>query len=172
MSHRGIQDVHEVIAQNFRKPHSLEDNMKIITQGKPSYIQSNVMICLSLMISYIKHQQYSPKSKYSGPFYYILIDSQDYDEWCITTPEEEIHFQTPCMLGSPAIPQSMVTSESSESYITLTNFKKGINRDASAYPIFKNERYYNTFIMWKSITQGKTCYIQSNLIISLSLMIS
>ena len=34
----------------------------------------------------------------------------------------------------------------SESYITLTNFKKGIKRDASAYPIFKNERYYNTFI--------------------------
>ena len=40
----------------------------------------------------------------------------------------------------------MATSEASESYITLTNFKKGIKRDASAYPIFKNERYYNTFI--------------------------
>ena len=40
----------------------------------------------------------------------------------------------------------MATSQTSESYITLTNFKKGIKRDASAYPIFKNERYYNTFI--------------------------
>ena len=40
----------------------------------------------------------------------------------------------------------MATSQASESYITLTNFKKGIKRDASAYPIFKNERYYNTFI--------------------------
>ena len=40
----------------------------------------------------------------------------------------------------------MAASEASESYITLTNFKKGIKRDASAYPIFKNERYYNTFI--------------------------
>ena len=39
----------------------------------------------------------------------------------------------------------MATSEASESYSTLTNFKKGIKRDASAYPIFKNERYYNTF---------------------------
>ena len=38
------------------------------------------------------------------------------------------------------------TTEASESYITLTNFNKGIKRDASAYPIFKNERYYNTFI--------------------------
>ena len=104
------------------------------------------MISLSLMISYIKHRQYSAKSKYFGPFYYIQIDPQDYDEWRTSPPEEEIHFQTPSKFGSPTTPQSTVFSEASESYITLTNFKKGIKRDASAYPIFKNERYYNTFI--------------------------
>ena len=146
MAHRGIPNVHEVIAQNFRKPHALEDNLKFITQGKTSYIQSNVMISLSLMTSYIKHRQYSAKSKYFGPFYYIQIDPQDYDEWCTSPPEEEIHFQTPSKFGSPTTPRSTVSSKASESYITLTNFKKGIKRDASAYPIFKNERYYNTFI--------------------------
>ena len=73
-------------------------------------------------------------------------DPQDYDEWRISTRKQEIHFQTPSKFGSPATPRSMATSEASESYITLTNFKKGIKRDASAYPIFKNERYYNTFI--------------------------
>ena len=103
------------------------------------------MISLSLMISYIKHRQYSAKSKYFGPFYYIQIHPQDYDEWHTSPPEEEIHFQTPSNSGSPTTPQSTVSSEASESYITLTNFKKGIKRDASAYPIFKNERYYNTF---------------------------
>ena len=146
MAHRGIPNVHEVIAQNFRKPHALEDNLKFITQGKTCYIQSNVMNSLSLMISYIKHHQYSAKSKYFGPFYYIQIDPQDYAEWRITTPEEEIHFQTPSKFGSPTTQRSTVSSEASESYITLTNFKKVIKRDASAYPIFKNERYYNTFI--------------------------
>ena len=146
MAHRGIPNVHEVIAQNFRKPHALEDNLKFITQGKTSYIQSNVMISLSLMISYIKHCQYSAKSKNFGPFYYIQIDPQDYDEWRTSPPEEEIHFQTPSKFGSATTPPSTVSSEASESYITLTNFKKGIKRDASAYPIFKNERYYNTFI--------------------------
>ena len=104
------------------------------------------MISLSLMISYIKHRQYSAKSKYFGPFYYIQIDPQDYDEWHTSPPEEEIHFQTPSKFGSPTTPRSTVSSEASESYITLTNFRKGIKRDASAYPIFKNERYYNTFI--------------------------
>ena len=100
MAHRGIPYVHEVFAQNFRKPHALEDNLKFITQGKTSYIQSNVMISLSLTISYIKHCQYSAKSKYFGPFYYIQIDPQDYDEWRTSPPEEEIHFQTPSKFGS------------------------------------------------------------------------
>ena len=59
MEHRGIPNVHEVIAQNFRKPHALEDNLKFITQGGTCYIQSNVMISLSLMITYIKHRWYS-----------------------------------------------------------------------------------------------------------------
>ena len=146
MKHRGIPNVHEIIAQNFCKPHALEDDLQFIREGKPCYIQSNVMISLSSMITYIKHLRYSAKTKYYGPFYYIQIDPQDYDEWRTTPPEEEVHFQTPSKLGSPATPRSMATSEASESYITLTNFKKGIKRDASAYPIFKNERYYNTFI--------------------------
>ena len=146
MKHRGIPNVHEVIAQNFHKPHALEDDLQFIREDKPCYIQSNVMISLSLMITYIKHLRYSAKTKYFGPFYYIQIDPQDYDEWCTTPPEEEVHFQTPSNLGSPATPRSMATSVASESYITLSNFKKGIKRDASAYPIFKNERYYNTFI--------------------------
>ena len=146
MKHRGIPNVHEIIAQNFRKPHALEYDLQFIREGKPCYIQSNVMISLSLMITYIKHLWYSAKTKYFGPFYYIQIDPQDYDEWRTTPPEEEVHFQTPSKLGSPATPRSMATSEASESYSTLTNFKEGIKRDASAYPIFKNERYYNTFI--------------------------
>ena len=83
------------------------------------------MTSLSLMIAYIKHLRRSDKATHFGPFYYIQIDSQDYDEWRTETPEEEIHFQTPSKLGSPATPRSMATSQTSESYITLTNFKKG-----------------------------------------------
>ena len=95
MEHQGIPNVHEVISQTFCKPHPLEDNLKFITQGKTCYIQSNVMLSLSLMITYIRHCRYSAKSKYFGPFYYIQIDPQDYDEWHTTPPEEEIHFSGP-----------------------------------------------------------------------------
>ena len=146
MKHRGIPNVHEIIVQNFRNPHELNDDLQFIRESKTYYIQANVMVSLSLMTTYIKHLRYLAKAKHFGPFYYIQIDPQDYDEWRISTPEEEIHFQTPSKFGSPATPRSMATSEAFESYITLTNFKKGIKRDANAYPIFKNERYYNTFI--------------------------
>ena len=138
MEHRGIPNVYVVIAQHFHKPHALDDNLKFVTQGKTCHIQSNVMISLSLMITYIRHRWYSTKGKYFGPFYYIQIDPQDYDEWRTTPPDEEIHFQTPSKLGSPTTPRSNASSEASDSYITLTNFKKGIKRDASAYPIFNN----------------------------------
>ena len=95
MKHHGIPNVHEIIVQSFHRPHALKNNLKFITQGKTCYIQSNVMVSLSLMISYIKHCQYSAKSKYFGPFCYIQIDPQNYDEWRMTPPEEEIHFSGP-----------------------------------------------------------------------------
>ena len=37
-------------------------------------------------------------------------------------------------------------SATSESLIALNNFKRGTKRDASAYPIFKNDLYYDTFL--------------------------
>ena len=36
-------------------------------------------------------------------------------------------------------------STKSESQTALNNFKKGTKRDASVYPIFKNDKYYDTF---------------------------
>ena len=125
MKHRGIPNVHEIIVQNFRNPHELKDDLQFIRESKTYYIQANVMVSLSLITTYIKHLRYLAKAKHFGPFYYIQIDPQDYDEWRISTPEEEIHFQKPSKFGSHATPRSMATSEASESYITLTNFKKG-----------------------------------------------
>ena len=95
MEHQGTPNVHELIAQSYRRPHALKNNLKFIKQGKTCYIQSNVMFSLFLMISYIKHRQYSAKSNYFGPLCYIRIDPQDYDEWRMTPPEEEIHFSGP-----------------------------------------------------------------------------
>ena len=94
MKHHGIPNVHEVIAQNYCKPHALENNLKFITlQNMLHSIQCDVLLVLDDLI----HQAPSVLSekKYFGPFCYIQIDPQDYDEWRVTPPEEEIHFSGP-----------------------------------------------------------------------------
>ena len=95
MEHQGVPNVHVLIAQSYRMPHAYMNNLEFIKQGKTCYIQSNVMFSLFLMISYIKHRQYSAKSSYFGPLCYIQIDPQDYDEWCMALTEEEINFSWP-----------------------------------------------------------------------------
>ena len=95
IKHQGIPNVHELIAQSYRMPHAYMNNLEFIKQGKTCYIQSNVMFSLFLMISYIKHCQYSAKSKYFGPLCYIQIDPQDYDKWRKALTEEEINFSWP-----------------------------------------------------------------------------
>ena len=95
MEHQGVPNVHELIAQSYRMPHAYMNNLEFIKQGKTCYIQSNVMFSLFLMISYIKHRQYSAKSSYFGPLCYIQIDPQDYDEWRMALTEEEINFSLP-----------------------------------------------------------------------------
>ena len=95
MEHLGIPNVHELIAQSYCMPHAYMNNLEFIKQGKTCYIQSNVMFSLFLMISYIKHRQYSAKSSYFGPLCYIQIDPQDYDEWRMALTEEEINFSWP-----------------------------------------------------------------------------
>ena len=92
MEHQGVPNVHELIAQSYCMPHAYMNNLEFIKQGKTCYIQSNVMFSLLLMISYIKHHQYSAKSSYFGPLCYIQIDPQDYDEWRMALTEEEINF--------------------------------------------------------------------------------
>ena len=50
----------------------------------------------------------------------------------------------------PTTPMTTLTGHTkgntaSESQVSLNNFKKGTKRDASVFPIFKNDLYYDTF---------------------------
>ena len=44
-----------------------------------------------------------------------------------------------------SFPSEFKNTTHSESKTALANFKKGTKRDASVYPIFKNDKYYDTF---------------------------
>ena len=59
-----------------------------------------------------------------------------------------------------------------ESQTTLNNFKKGTKRNASAYPIFKNDLYYDTFQdhFWLSL-KHKDFMMLLTLIMTLTMVI-
>ena len=44
-----------------------------------------------------------------------------------------------------SFPSEFKQTTQSESKSSLNNLKKGTKRDASVYPIFKNDKYYDTF---------------------------
>ena len=44
--------------------------------------------------------------------------------------------------------QDTKVTVTSESQVALNNFNKGKKRDASGYPIYKNDLYYDTFPSW------------------------
>ena len=98
MIHQGIPNVHEIIVQGFRRPQILEDDLHFIRENKTCYIKTHVMVSLSLMIAYIKHLRCSDKATHFGPFYYIQIDPQDYDEWRIETPKRKYTSRHPLSL--------------------------------------------------------------------------
>ena len=47
MKHRGIPNVQEIVVQNFRNPHALQDDLQFIRGSKQCYIRSNVMVSFS-----------------------------------------------------------------------------------------------------------------------------
>ena len=61
----------------------------------------------------------------------------------------------------------------SESETALNNFKKGTRRDASAYPIFKNDLYYDIFERsFVAVIKHKNCMMLLTLIVTLMMVIS
>ena len=116
-------------------------------KGKMNHISQNVAQKLKRFVKWMTHEE-KP---------YELHD----DFLATLTRESYLKFRhqlmdtknLPTLSPSHHEPQQFMTSFSSElkpaphsdSKIALNNFKKGTKRDASVYPIFKNDKYYDTF---------------------------
>ena len=114
-------------------------------KGKMNHLSANVV---QKLISFVKWMAHEEKP-------YELHD----DFLATLTRESYLKFRhlytqsLPTLPPSHHEPQQLMTSfpsefkqtTQSESKTALNNFKKGTKRDASAYPIFKNDKYYDTF---------------------------
>ena len=116
-------------------------------KGKMSHISPNVAQKLKSFIGWMTHEERP----------YELHD----DFLATLTRESYLKFRHQQMKNQPlptlppshhasqqhmtSFPSELKQTTQSESKIALNNFKKGTKRDASVYPIFKNDKYYDTF---------------------------
>ena len=114
-------------------------------KGKMNHLSANVAQKLKSFVKWMAHEERP----------YDLHD----DYLATLTRESYLKFRhlytqsLPTLPPSHHEPQQLMTSfpsefkqtTQSESKTALNNFKKGTKRDASVYPIFKNDKYYDTF---------------------------
>ena len=114
-------------------------------KGKMNHLSANVAQKLKSLVKWMAHEERP----------YDLHD----DFLATLTRESYLKFRNlytqslPTLPPSHHEPQQLMTSfpsefkqtTQSESKTALNNFKKGTKRDASVYPIFKNDKYYDTF---------------------------
>ena len=114
-------------------------------KGKMNCLSANVAQKLKSFVKWMAHEERP----------YDLHD----DFLATLTRESYLKFRhlytqsLPTLPPSRHEPQQLMTSfpsefkqtTQSESKTALNNFKKGTKRDASVYPIFKNDKYYDTF---------------------------
>ena len=114
-------------------------------KGKTNYLSANVAHKLKSFVQWMAHE--------NKPH-----DLHD-DYLASLTRENYFNFRFLCTQSPLTLPpshhesQQLMTSflsefkqpTQSETKTALNNFKKGTKRDASVYPIFKNDKYYDTF---------------------------
>ena len=114
-------------------------------KGKMNYLSANVAHKLKSFVQWMAHEK-RPHDLHDD--YLASLTRESYFNFRF------LYTQSPLTLPpSHHEPQQLMTSfpsefkqtTQSETKTALNNFKKGTKRDASVYPIFKNDKYYDTF---------------------------
>ena len=150
MEYRQFDTIDDLF-DTFHKDPDKFDNKGPATEykwkGKMSHISLNVAQKLKSFVGWMTHEERP----------YELHD----DFLATLTRESYLKFRHQQMKNQPlptlppshhesqqhmtSFPSELKQPTQSESKIALNNFKKGTKRDASVYPIFKNDKYYDTF---------------------------
>ena len=114
-------------------------------KGKITYLSANVAQKLKSFVKWMAHEK-RPHDLHDD--FQASLTREKYLKFRLLYTQS-----LPTLPPSHHEPQQRLTSfpsefkqtTQSESNTALNNFKKGTKRDASVYPIFKNDKYYDTF---------------------------
>ena len=116
-------------------------------KGKMNHISPNVAQKVKSFVGWMTHEERPSElhddflSTLTRERYLKFRDHQIKNQPLPTLPPS--HHESQQHMTS--FPSELKQPTQSESKIALNNFKKGTKRDASVYPIFKNDKYYDTF---------------------------
>ena len=116
-------------------------------KGKMNHISPNVAQKVKSFVEWMKYEEGFPELNDDFLFTltrerYINFRKQQIKNEPLSTLPPSHHESQQHMTSSPS---DLKQPTQSESKIGLNNFKKGTKRDTSVYPIFKNDKYYDTF---------------------------
>ena len=114
-------------------------------KGKMNHISPNVAQKLKSFVRWMTHEE-RPYELHDGFLATLTRESYLKFRHLDTQPLPTLppsHHESQQHMTS--FPSELKQPTHSESKIALNNFKKGTKRDASIYPIFKNDKYYDTF---------------------------
>ena len=116
-------------------------------KGKMNHISPNVAQKVKSFVEWMKYEEGFPELNDDFLFTltrerFINFRKQQIKNEPLSTLPPSHHESQQHRTSSPS---ELKQPTQSESKIALNNFKKGTKRDASVYPIFKNDKYYDTF---------------------------
>ena len=116
-------------------------------KGKMNHISPNVAQKLKSFVKWMTHEErpYELHDDFLATLTrerYLKFRHQQLDTKPLPTLPPSHHEPQQFMTSFPS---ELKQAPHSESKIALNNFKKGTKRDASVYPIFRNDKYYDTF---------------------------
>ena len=114
-------------------------------KGKTNHLSANVAHKLKSFVQWIAHEN-KPHDLHDD--YLASLTRENYFNFRFLCTQSPLtlppsHHESQQLMTS--FPSEFKQPTQSETKTALNNFKKGTKRDASVYPIFKNDKYYDTF---------------------------
>ena len=114
-------------------------------KGKTNHLSANVAHKLKSFVQWMAHEN-KPHDLHDD--YLASLTRENYFNFRFLCTQSPLtlppsHHESQQLMTS--FPSEFKQPTQSETKTALNNFKKGTKRDASVYPIFKNDKYYDTF---------------------------
>ena len=162
MEYRQFATIDDIFDTFHKDPDKLDTKGPVTEykwKGKMNHISPNVAQKVKSFVGWMKHEERPSELHDDFLFtltreWYLKFRHMYIQSFSASSPSQQIknkplptlppsHHESQQHMTS--FPSELKQPTQSESKIALSNFKKGAKRDASVYPIFKNDKYYDTF---------------------------